>query len=114
MSTITLFIRVAGRIGKYRRFDFYSEFVILSRVTRIYLQIPFSKFFYSSKGRIQDKQQAVPLNQITHFGFSVSAKNGMDGQFNLEIDYIGLEFDPNHREEFAYEMYRTQNYIVAT
>uniref|UniRef100_A0A1B0A8X0 NADH:ubiquinone oxidoreductase intermediate-associated protein 30 domain-containing protein n=1 Tax=Glossina pallidipes TaxID=7398 RepID=A0A1B0A8X0_GLOPL len=77
-------------------------------------KIPFSKFFYSSKGRIQDKQQAVPLNQITHFGFSVSAKNGMDGQFNLEIDYIGLEFDPNHREEFAYEMYRTQNYIAAT
>uniref|UniRef100_A0A1B0G1D9 NADH:ubiquinone oxidoreductase intermediate-associated protein 30 domain-containing protein n=1 Tax=Glossina morsitans morsitans TaxID=37546 RepID=A0A1B0G1D9_GLOMM len=74
-------------------------------------KIPFSNFFIR---RIQDKQQAVPLNQITHFGFSVSAKNGMDGQFNLEIDYIGLEFDPNHREEFAYEMYRTQNYIVAT
>ncbi|KAM7361047.1 complex I intermediate-associated protein 30 [Cochliomyia hominivorax] len=77
-------------------------------------KIPFSKFFYSSKGRIQDRQQAIQLNRITHFGFSVAAKNGMDGPFSLEIDYVGLEFDPTHREEFAYEMYQTSKYIAAT
>lgn len=25
----------------------------------------------------------------------------------------GLEFDPTHDEEFAYEMYKTDKYIVA-
>lgn len=77
------------------------------------MQIPFSKFFYSSKGRIQDRQQEIQLNRITHFGLSVSAKNDMDGPFNLEIDYIGLEYDPDHTEEFAYEMYRLPKYIAA-
>lgn len=78
------------------------------------VKIPFSKFFLSSKGRIQDRQGPIRLDRVTHFGFSVGAKNNMDGPFQLEIEYIGLEFDPNHREEFAYEMYKTDKYIVAT
>ncbi|XP_039490648.1 complex I intermediate-associated protein 30, mitochondrial [Drosophila santomea] len=77
-------------------------------------KIPFSKFFLSSKGRVQDRQGAVQLNRVTHFGFSVAAKKGMDGPFGLEIDYVGLQYDPSHREEFAYEMYQTPKYIVAT
>jgi len=77
-------------------------------------KIPFSKFFLSSKGRVQDRQGPIQLNCVTHVGFSVGAKGGCDGPFNLEIDYIGLEYDPSHREEFAYEMYKTQKYIVAT
>ncbi|XP_055381075.1 complex I intermediate-associated protein 30, mitochondrial [Condylostylus longicornis] len=77
-------------------------------------KIPFSKFFLASKGRVQDRQGAIPLNCVTHIGFSVGAKGGCDGPFSLEVGYIGLEYDPNHRETFAYEMYRTPKYIVAT
>ncbi|XP_067630328.1 complex I intermediate-associated protein 30, mitochondrial [Eurosta solidaginis] len=77
-------------------------------------KIPFSKFFLSSKGRIQDRQLPIRLNRVTHFGFSVAAKNYMDGPFRLEVEYVGLEYDPTHREKFAYEMYKTDKYIVAT
>lgn len=77
-------------------------------------QIPFSKFFLSSKGRVQDKQTALPLNRISNFGISVGARVGTEGPFNLEIDYIGLEFDPLHTEEFAYELYKMPKYTVAT
>lgn len=75
-------------------------------------KIPFSKFFLSSRGRVQDRQFPIPLNKVTNFGISVGDK--INGPFNLEIDYIGLEYDPNHHEDFAYEMYQTDKYIVAT
>ncbi|XP_055615975.1 complex I intermediate-associated protein 30, mitochondrial [Toxorhynchites rutilus septentrionalis] len=78
------------------------------------VRIPFSKFFLSSKGRVQDIQGRVPLNRITSVGFSVGARGGHDGQFRLEFDYIGVEFDPANQEEFAYEMYKQQKYIVGT
>lgn len=79
-----------------------------------YVRIPFSKFFLASKGRVQDHQGPVPLNRICSLGFSVGARGGHEGQFRLEFDYIGVEFDPTHREEFAYEMYKQGKYIVAT
>lgn len=75
-------------------------------------QIPFSKFFLASKGRIQDRQAPIPLNKITSFGITAGDRYG--GDFSLEIDYIGLEYDPSHTEDFAYEMYKTQKNIVAT
>ncbi|CAD7085308.1 unnamed protein product [Hermetia illucens] len=77
-------------------------------------KIPFSKFFFASKGRVQDRQTPIKLNRVTHFGISVGARGGHDGPFSLEVDYIGLEFDPKHREEFAYEMYQMPKYMVAT
>lgn len=77
-------------------------------------KIPFSKFFLASNGVVQDKQYPIPLNKITTFGFSVSGRGGFVGTYNLEIDYVGLEYDPALTEEFAYEMYRTEKYIVAT
>lgn len=73
-------------------------------------KIPFSKFILGSKGRIQDKQTRIRLDRITHFGISCGDK--INGVFNLEVEYIGLEFDPTHNEEFAYEMYKTDRYIV--
>lgn len=77
-------------------------------------RIPFSKFFLSSKGRIQDKQGPINLGRVNSFGISVGAKGGTDGPFSLEIAYIGLEFDPNNTEEFAYEMYRLPKNMAAT
>lgn len=63
---------------------------------------------------MQDRQTPIKLNRVTHFGISVGARGGHDGPFSLEVDYIGLEFDPKHREEFAYEMYQMPKYMVAT
>ncbi|XP_041969513.1 complex I intermediate-associated protein 30, mitochondrial [Aricia agestis] len=73
-------------------------------------KIPFSKFILGSKGRVQDKQNRIRLDKVTHFGISCGDK--IDGVFNLEIEYVGLEIDPTHDEDFAYEMYKTDRYIV--
>nr|CAG4641836.1 EOG090X091L [Eurycercus lamellatus] len=70
-------------------------------------RIPFSRFFMSSRGRIQDKQFQVPLDRITSFG--ITAADKINAPFRLEIDYIGLEYDPSHKEETAYETYRMPN-----
>lgn len=44
--------------------------------------------------------------------FGISAQDRHGGDFNLEIDYIGLESDPRHVEEFAYEQYQMESGIV--
>lgn len=68
-------------------------------------KIPFSKFFLSYKGRIQDKQCPVARTRITNLGLTIA--DGIRGPFRLEIDYIGGHIDDAHDEEFAYEMYET-------
>ncbi|XP_014245839.1 complex I intermediate-associated protein 30, mitochondrial [Cimex lectularius] len=75
------------------------------------VKIPFSKFFLSSKGRIQDIQSEMPLGNISHFG--ITAADKVNGPFSLEIDYIGLENVPSHEETTAYEMYKTYKNIAA-
>ncbi|XP_030764685.1 complex I intermediate-associated protein 30, mitochondrial [Sitophilus oryzae] len=76
------------------------------------VKIPFSKFFLSSKGRIQDNQGWIPLDKVSSFG--ITAVERYAGEFSLEIDYIGLEYDPSHTEEFAYEMYKLPSGIANT
>nr|XP_022920094.1 complex I intermediate-associated protein 30, mitochondrial [Onthophagus taurus] len=73
-------------------------------------RLPFSKFFLSSKGRIQDRQFPLATDKVTNFSISLGDK--VNGPFSLEIQYIGVEFDPDHREEFAYELYQADKYIV--
>ncbi|XP_071961902.1 complex I intermediate-associated protein 30, mitochondrial-like [Antedon mediterranea] len=68
--------------------------------------VPFSKFFLSNKGRIQDKQSAIDLEIINCIGLTMA--DAVDGEFALEIDLISAEYDPTHTEDFAYETYDTR------
>ncbi|XP_059208969.1 complex I intermediate-associated protein 30, mitochondrial [Centropristis striata] len=67
------------------------------------VKIPFSKFFLSSRGRVQDGQYVMWLDKVNTIGFTLGDR--ADGPFQLEIDYIGVCKDFAHTEEFAYEMY---------
>ncbi|KAL4656208.1 complex I intermediate-associated protein 30, mitochondrial [Arapaima gigas] len=68
------------------------------------IKIPFSKFFLSSRGRIQDSQHPLWLDKVNTIGFTLGDK--ADGPFQLEIDFIAVCNDRAHTEEFAYEMYK--------
>ncbi|KAM9294449.1 complex I intermediate-associated protein 30, mitochondrial [Gastrophryne carolinensis] len=68
------------------------------------VKIPFSKFFMSSRGRVQDSQYVLLPDKITTLGFTIADQT--NGPFQLEIDFIGLANDAAHTEEFAYEMYK--------
>ncbi|XP_077116815.1 complex I intermediate-associated protein 30, mitochondrial [Ranitomeya variabilis] len=68
------------------------------------VKIPLSKFFLTSRGRIQDGQFPLWPDKITTLGFTLADR--ADGPFHLEIDFIGLCKDQAHTEEFAYEHYQ--------
>ncbi|XP_015120102.1 complex I intermediate-associated protein 30, mitochondrial [Diachasma alloeum] len=68
-----------------------------------YVKIPFSKFYLGNRGKIQDSQLPLRLWEVMSISFTAA---GISGPFKLEIDYIGVENDPKHYEQFAYEMYK--------
>ncbi|PIO77640.1 Complex I intermediate-associated protein 30 [Teladorsagia circumcincta] len=68
-----------------------------------YEKIPFSKFFHTVAGRIQDKQNRVYLDEVSSLGIVLMDR--IDGEFQLELDYIGVYNDQTHFEKFAYETY---------
>ncbi|XP_072120545.1 complex I intermediate-associated protein 30, mitochondrial [Mobula birostris] len=68
------------------------------------VKIPFSKFFLSSQGRIQDHQHPLWLDKISTIGFTLGDQ--VDGPFQLEIDFVAVFNDRAHTEEFAYEKYK--------
>ncbi|KAK6060240.1 Complex I intermediate-associated protein 30 [Cooperia oncophora] len=68
-----------------------------------YEKIPFSKFFHTVAGRIQDKQNSVFLDEVSSLGIVLMDR--IDGEFQLELDYIGVYNDQTHFEKFAYETY---------
>ncbi|KAL7992436.1 hypothetical protein Chor_016692 [Crotalus horridus] len=65
--------------------------------------VPFSKFFFTSHGRIQDGQYEMWSDRISTLGLTLADK--VDGPFQLDIDFIGLLSDKSHTETFAYELY---------
>lgn len=79
-------------------------------ITEIF-QIPFSKFYLSAKGRVQDKQEAVQLDRVSTVGITIADSN--PGPFELHIDYIGLIVDENHTDKFEYEMYEVPSYVFS-
>ncbi|KAM4540911.1 complex I intermediate-associated protein 30, mitochondrial isoform 1-T2 [Fundulus diaphanus] len=68
------------------------------------VKIPFSKFFLTHRGRIQDDQHPLWLDKVNTIGFTLGDK--ADGPFQLEIDFIGVCKDYAHIEDFAYEVYK--------
>ncbi|KAJ0008685.1 hypothetical protein NQD34_016100 [Periophthalmus magnuspinnatus] len=68
------------------------------------VKLPFSKFFLTHRGRIQDDQHCLWLDKVNTIGFTLGDK--VDGPFQLEIDFIGVCKDYAHTEEFAYEVYK--------
>lgn len=68
------------------------------------VKIPFSKFFLSSRGRVQDGQYPLWLDKINAIGFTLGDK--VNGPFQLELDFIAVCSDWAHTEEFAYEKYK--------
>lgn len=58
---------------------------------------------------MQDRQDPLPIDGVNSIGISVVDQN--NGPFQLELDYIGVVYDPSHSEEFAYEMYLFENEV---
>ncbi|XP_060938527.1 complex I intermediate-associated protein 30, mitochondrial [Limanda limanda] len=89
----------------HQRDDIYSYF-LYTRGGPYWqdVKIPFSKFFLTHRGRIQDLQHNLLLDKVNTVGFTLGDK--ADGPFQLEIDFIGVCKDYAHTEEFAYEAYK--------
>ncbi|VDN06050.1 unnamed protein product [Thelazia callipaeda] len=69
-----------------------------------YEAIPFSKFIFTIRNRIMDRQH--PVNNANVSSLLIMLMDRIDGDFSLEIDYIGVVHDRTHLEEHAYESYQ--------
>ena len=71
----------------------------------VHFQIPFSKFYFSSKGFVQDLQSPPPIDEIA--GVGITLMDRIDGPFQLEIEDISVVRDdnPDMLEYSAYETY---------
>ena len=100
-----VFVKKLNKIALHLHIFQYMYFYLFK------LQIPFSKFYLTSCGRIQDQQHQLVPNRIRHIGITLG--DGAEGPFQLEIDYIALLRDDNAElNDFEYEMYRKDPYIV--
>ena len=77
-----------------------------------YSKIPISKLINGSYGRITDVQHRVPDYLIENIGITIM--DNIEGNFSLEIDYIGLVRDNNAVEDHSYELYKTPKYVGNT
>jgi NADH dehydrogenase [ubiquinone] 1 alpha subcomplex assembly factor 1 len=76
-----------------------------------YVKIPFSKFIFGHKGSIQDRQNAVMLEDMQSISFTL--KDKITGPFQLEMKDISLHNDPTFDDEkFAYEMYLVPQFWI--
>ena len=70
------------------------------------LQVPFSKLILSHDGMIQVDQEHGPhehLDNVKKLSFTIA--DACTGDFRLELDYIAVQKNRNHREIQAYEKY---------
>lgn len=67
-------------------------------------RIPFSKFIFTYKGLVQDRQDPFHPKQVQFMAITI--KDTYDGPFALEIDYIGLGVNMIEQDsESPYENY---------
>ncbi|KAM3717187.1 putative complex I intermediate-associated protein 30 [Dirofilaria immitis] len=69
-----------------------------------YEAIPFSRFIHIVRNRIMDKQ--YPIKNINVSSLMIMLMDRIDGDFSLEIDYIGVVHERSHLEEHSYEAYQ--------
>lgn len=77
-----------------------------------YAKIPFSKFFHVTHGRVADKQYRLLTDRIRNIG--ITCMDGVQGPFQLEIDFIAVLKDDEETEDFAYETYKVPKFITNT
>ncbi|KAL0269882.1 UNVERIFIED_CONTAM: hypothetical protein PYX00_007468 [Menopon gallinae] len=67
------------------------------------VKIPLSNFYFGKAGSIHDSQTVI-LPDICQ-RIAITLADNTEGPFKLEIEYIGMEFQPLHVEETPYEEY---------
>ncbi|KAH9488010.1 putative complex I intermediate associated protein [Bulinus truncatus] len=71
-------------------------------------KVPFSRFFVSHHGRVQDAQEYPCLSLVNSIGLTIM--DSAEGPFSLEIESIALMYDVNISTKHAYELYEDRNF----